>query len=368
MQGLSVRKVQTLSAPGMYGDGSGLYLRVGPTGSKSWVLRTVVHRRRRDFGLGSASLVTLAEARDAAQSLRKIARAGGDPDVARRRETLTFGMAAQRVHDNLLPSWRSQRHGEIWLGGLKRYAFPLLEHRPIDTIATADVLSILAPIWTTKNDTANRIKQRLATIFDWAKGAGHFSAENPVAGVTKALPNFRPRPEHMASLPWQELPPFFRELGQREGVSARALEFLILTASRSGEVRGARWNEIDGSTWTVPAERMKSGKQHRVPLSKEATAVLETVKGLDSDLIFPSPSRDRDGNGRPMSDPVFKALMDRMRRTGQTTHVSDLLSATGAARARTQIERLQRPPFHTALETKSKEPMPAQIFSNVVDH
>jgi integrase len=320
MARLSTRKVESVSVPGMYGDGDGLYLRVGPSGGKSWVLRTVVFGRRRDLGIGSASLVTMAEARENAQRLRKVARAGGDPDTIRKRETLTFDEAARRVHQSLLPTWRSERHGQIWLAGLTKHVFPVLGRRPIETIGTADVLRVLAPIWTTKYDTANRIKQRLAAIFDWAKGAGHYPHENPVNGVTKALPRFRPQSVHMAALEWQGLPAFASDLREREGLSARALEFLILTAARSGEVRGARWSEISGNVWTIPADRMKSGRLHRVPLSARALALLEGAKGLDPNLVFPSPNNDRQGNARRMSDTVFKALMDRMKRTGLTTH------------------------------------------------
>jgi len=222
-------------------------------------------------------------------------------------------------------------HGGIWpptrlghwlcvAGYLGGGIFPVFGRRPIETIGTADVLRVLAPIWTTKYDTANRIKQRLSAIFDWAKGAGHYPHENPVNGVTKALPKFRPQSVHMAALEWQALPAFADDLRKREGLSARALEFLILTASRSGEVRGARWGEISGNVWTIPADRMKSGRLHRVPLSPRALALLEGAKGLDPNLVFPSLNNDRQGNGRQMSDTVFKALMDRMKRTGLTTH------------------------------------------------
>ena len=270
MPKLTTRKVQTAKKRGMLGDGDGLYLRVGPKGGKSWVLRTVVHGRRRDLGIGSASLVSLAEARETARQLRKVARAGDDPDTIRRRETLTFEEAARRVHDNLLPTWRSERHGQIWLAAVERYVFPHFGKRPISTIGTADLLNVLTPIWVSKNDTARRVKQRLAMIFDWAKGAGHYPHENPVNGLKKALPPVRVQAKHMAALPWQELPTFMAELAAREGTSARALEFIILTAARSGEARGARWDEVEGDIWTVPAARMKTHKAHRVPLSPEA--------------------------------------------------------------------------------------------------
>lgn len=188
MPGLSARKVETLSLPGMHGDGGGLYLRVSPSGAKSWILRTVVHGRRRDLGLGSASLVPLAEARDKARLYRKIARDGGDPDTVRKREELTFAEAARRVHANLLPTWRNAKHAQTWLATVEAHANPVIGGRPIETIGTADLLKVLSPIWTEKNETAKRLRQRLSTIFDWAKGAGYYPHENPTNGLKKALP------------------------------------------------------------------------------------------------------------------------------------------------------------------------------------
>ena len=320
MTKLTARKTDTLKKPGMHGDGDGLYLRIGPNGGKSWVLRTVVHGRRRDLGIGSASLVTLAEARNTARLLRKVARAGGDPDTIRKKESLTFEETVERVHKNLLPTWRSKRHGEIWLAALQRYAHPHFGKRPIETIRTADLLRALEPIWTKKHETANRVKQRLAVVFDWAKGAGHYPHENPVNGLKKALPIVKARPHHMAALSWQDLPDFMTELAERQGTSARALEFIIHTAARSGEARGACWDEIENNVWTVPADRMKSGKPHRVPLSPEALQVLSQVRNLDANLIFPSPNRSGNTATRQLSDTVFKALMDRMKRDNLTTH------------------------------------------------
>lgn len=321
MAKLTARRVETVRDRGMYGDGDGLYLRVGPSGAKSWILRTVVHGRRRDLGIGSATLVPLVEAREKARVLRKVAREGGDPALIRRRQVLTFKEAAERVHQSLLPTWRSARHGEIWMAALKLYAFPHFGSRPIETVGTADLLRALAPIWTEKHDTARRVKQRLAAVFDWAKGAGHYPHENPVNGLNKALPAVKHRAEHMPALPWKGLPAFVRMLREREGISARALEFIILTAARSGEARGARWREIQGGVWTIPAARMKGGIAHRVPLSPQAVAVLDSVRGLDGDLVFPSPSRGAGNAARQQSDTVFKALMKRMGRDdGLTTH------------------------------------------------
>ncbi|MGC1495663.1 MAG: integrase arm-type DNA-binding domain-containing protein, partial [Sulfitobacter sp.] len=317
---LTVKLVSSLKEPGMLSDGGGLYVRVGPTGGKSWILRTVVHGRRRELGLGSVSLVTLAEARDLAHKYRKIAREGGDPDTVRKQESLTFSEAAQRVHKTLLPTWRNEKHATTWLSSLETYAHPHFGQMPLHSISSAEVLKALTPIWTEKHDTAKRLKQRIAAVFDWAKSAGQYPHENPVNGINKALPVVKTRSNHFASLSWREVPEFMTALSEREGTSARCLELLILTASRSGEVRGARWAEIEGSVWTIPGERMKRGVQHRVPLAPEALAVLEKVKGLDGDLIFPSIQRLRNGDGKEQSNMVFKALLKRMGRDGFTIH------------------------------------------------
>lgn len=322
MPTLTAKKVSSLREPGFYGDGEGLYLKVGTGGAKSWILRTVVHGRRRDLGLGSASLTSLAEARTKAREFRKIAREGGDPDTIRKRESLTFEEAAKRVHGQLLPTWKNKKHAQTWLATVENYANPKFGKRPLHTIGTADVLSVLSPIWTEKHETAKRLNQRLSTIFDWARGAGHYPFENPVNGIKKALPSVKQRPEHMAAMEWRELPSFMRDLSSREGISARTLEFLILTATRSGEARGALWSEIDLSTkeWMVSAERMKRGLPHRVPLSDAAIAVLNRVRGLDDDFVFPSLQRGPHGETRPLSVMVFKSLLLRMEYEGFTVH------------------------------------------------
>lgn len=320
MPALTARKIETIKEAGTYVDGGGLMLRVTKSGAKSWILRTVVHGRRRDLGLGPCSLVSLAEARETARLYRKIAREGGDPDTLRKREHITFRDAAGRVHKNLLPTWRNAKHADTWLATVTTHAFPAFGDRPIEKVGTADILKILTPIWTQKHETAKRLRQRLATIFDWAKGAGHYPHENPVNGLKKALPVVKAKAEHMAAMPWRDLPVFMSDLAGRDGISARTLEFLILTASRSNEARGARWAEIAGNVWTVPADRMKRGVAHRVPLSDEALAILEKVRGLDPEYIFPSAVGGPAGKGRPQSVMVFKALFKRMDREGFTTH------------------------------------------------
>lgn len=320
MPKLTVRKVETLKISGLHGDGGGLYLNVTPSGAKSWILRTVVHGRRRDLGLGSASLVSLVEAREKARTLRKIAREGGDPDTIRKSQTPTFESAARKVHASLLPTWRNAKHAETWLATVETHAIKQFGKRPIDTIGTADVLKVLSPIWTEKHETAKRLRQRLATIFDWAKGAGHYPHENPINGLKRALPVVKHRATHMAAMDWRDVPAFMSKLALRDDMSARTLEFLILTASRSGEARGARWNEFSENIWTVPAERMKRGVPHRVPISKEAQAVLKKVRGLDDTFVFPSAVRARDGKNRAQSVMVFKSLLKRMNQTGFTIH------------------------------------------------
>ncbi|SEN37445.1 Integrase [Pseudorhodobacter antarcticus] len=319
---LTARKVEGLKEPGMHGDGEGLYLCVSVGGTKSWILRTTVYGRRRELGLGSATLVSLAEAREEARRLRKVARAGGDPETIRNRETLTFAEAAKRVHKNLEPTWSNPKHAAGWLSAVEAYAFPCFGKRPINKVGTPDILLVLEPIWTTKHETARRVMQRLSTIFDWAKVAGHYPAENPVTGVKKALGTVNTATKHMASMPWQDLPDFMMELYSREGVSARTLEFIILTATRSGEARGARWEEIDleERAWHIPGERMKRRIPHRIPLSSAACAVLERMKGMDAEIVFPSVQTAKTAKPRVQSVNVFQALLQRMEREGFTIH------------------------------------------------
>lgn len=251
-----------------------------------------------------------------------MARAGGDPETVRNRDAITFEEAAKRVHQKMEPTWSNPKHAASWLSAVQAYAYPQFGKRPISKVGTPDILKVLEPIWTGKHETARRIMQRLSTIFDWAKVAGHYPHENPVNGVKKALGAVNAKARHMESMPWPELPSFMKELATRDGVSARTLEFVILTAMRSGEVRGAKWTEIDLSKriWTVPGERMKRRIPHAVPLSEAACAVLEQMKNMDPDLVFPSIQINKVGRGRAQSVNVFQALYKRMERDGFTTH------------------------------------------------
>lgn len=310
----------------MHGDGGGLYLHVTQSGARSWICRCTVKGmtsrtgtpKRIEVGLGSAELVTLAEAREEALQIRRLARKGIDPLAERRRRRITFEEAARKCLEGLRPTWRNPGHADRWIRSLEIYAFPEIGARPVESITTADCTRILSPIWTDKHDTAKRVRQRIATVIDWARGHGHRDAENPIGpALDRALPKTQGRVKHFAALPWSALPEFYALLCGRTGVSALALRFLILTAARSGEVRGATWGEIDidAALWTVPAARMKSFRlndpPHRVPLPDEALRVVEAVRGLDDTLVFPSQKRG-DGRGVSQSDAVFRALMNRM--------------------------------------------------------
>jgi integrase len=316
----------------MYGDGGGLYLRVGPTGAKSWIVRTVIHGKRRELGIGGADLVSLAEAREKASEIRKVARSGGDPDADRKaaaraaaeaaqRNLLTFGKAAEAVHAKLLPKWKNKKHADTWLSGLQLHAFPRLGKKPIGSITRDDVLRVLEPIWTTRVETARRLRQRMHTVFQWAKDKGHFNGENPIDQIGLDLADVNRTRTHLAAMPWRDLPEFWTKLEGREGTSSACLRFLILTAARSGEARGATWAEIDfqGAMWIVPGSRMKRGIIHRVPLTAEAISILESMKGLDPVWCFPSPKRAKEGT-RPLSDMAFKLMFERMGVSGFTTH------------------------------------------------
>jgi integrase len=313
---LNVQKVRLATKPGRYNDGLGLYLVVNKGGSKQFILRTAVHGRRCDIGLGGVSYTTLAEARLEASRLRTIARKGGDPLAERRQVTMTFEQAARRVFENNKSTWANPKHAKQWITTLETYAFPHFGRTDIEQVRSAHVLSALSPIWIEKPETARRVRQRIRTVFDWAKGAGHYPHENPVSGLEKALPRQNVAVKHHAALPWRELPEFYAELSQRDGVSAHCLRFIILTGVRSGEGRGACWSEINGDTWLIPASRMKLKKAHRVPLSNAALEVLDGMKPLrDDDLIFPSTTR-----GKPLSVMVFKSLFKRMGQPSITTH------------------------------------------------
>lgn len=324
---LSAVQVRNLKAPGRYVDGRGLMLVIGTDGSRKWVLRLQRGGRRRDFGLGSERDVKLAEARDEAEKFRKQVRAGLDP-VAERRKALvtipTFEEAARSCHADHKGAWKNAKHAAQWLTTLERYAFPRLGKEPVDRIDTPMVLATLLPIWQEKPVTARLVRQRIGAVLDWAAAKGYRSGENPVRSVSKGLPKQPKGQEHFAALPWQKVPGFVAGLRgtDKAGPVVKLLfEFLILTAVRSGETRGARWSEFDleAKTWTIPKTRMKAGVAHVVPLPERALQLLEQARefrrteAADA-LVFPG-----ERSGKPMSDMTLTMLLRRMD-AGCTAH------------------------------------------------
>lgn len=296
---LSAVAVRALKAPGRYADGNGLYLVVDPSGAKRWILRTIALGKRRDIGLGGTALVSLAEARESATKLRKIARDGGDP-ISERRKTRsvlpTFRKAACQVHAEYRPSWKNAKHAAQWLSTLETYAFPKIGNLPVDAVDTPQILEVLLPIWLRKPETARRVRQRIGAVLDWARVAGYRTGENPVMGMSKGLPKQPRLKSHHKALPYTGLCQFLTSL--RKAASSRssclALEFLVLTATRTREVLQAEWSEIslDHREWLVPAERMKAGTEFRVPLSEMCIEILSQARTLSNadKYIFPGQS------------------------------------------------------------------------------
>jgi integrase len=322
---LNTKRVQAIKEPGMYGDGAGLYLNVAAGGSKSWILRVTVkgQAKRREIGLGSAQTVSLAEARQKAQELRAEAKAGRDPTAARDHRETTFEEAARELHQSITRTFRSEKHGALWLSALVHHAFPKIGARNVAEIERHEVMEVLEPIWTKKHPTAKRLKQRIEATFDFAIGKGYRKDPNPVDGaLRRALGKGAHQPTHHEALDWRKVPDFMAELAEREAMAALCLRFIILTATRSSEAREATWDEIDveARTWTIPAHRMKAKGEHRIPLCDEAIAILERVKGLDLLLVFPSVQRHISGAGKPLSVNAFRPLFARMKREGLTAH------------------------------------------------
>jgi integrase len=320
---LSVVGIRALKKPGRYADGNGLYLKVAPSGAKRWELRTVVKGKRCDIGLGGLKVVTLAEAREQARKYRAIARDDGDPLAEKRharRVVPTFRQAAETVHKAHAKAWKNAKHCEQWINTLKAYAYPAFGDRRVDQIDTPEILKALSPIWLTRQETARRVRQRIGTVLDWAKAAGHRTGNNPVAEISKALPRQSELKGHHAALPYIEVPAFIdKARGEGEPTIANlAFEFLVLTAARTNEVLDAKWSELDleQAAWTVPANRMKAGREHRVPLAPRCLELLALAKVLsaNSEFIFPGRSNDK-----PMSNMVLLMTMRRMK-SAYTVH------------------------------------------------
>ena len=323
MGSLTATAVKAARAPGRYGDGDGLFLLVGKSGGKSWMVRVQKDGRRRDIGLGSASKVPLKLARERAITIREQIEAGIDP-VAERRKAAgipTFREAAALVHAEHKASWKNAKHRAQWLSTLESYAFPAFGDRSVATVDAAAVRDALATIWLEKPETARRLRQRIRTVIDWAVAKGYRDAALAMPVIDKALPKQRAKVRHHAALPYAELPAFMRKIRESESMGRLALEAVILTAARSGEVRLATWGELDleAATWTIPAERMKAGREHVVPLSAPAVALFKRMKAHrrgDSNmaLVFPGTKR-----GKPLSDMTLTKAMRDMGRE-ETPH------------------------------------------------
>lgn len=310
MPNLTATQVKNAS-PGRYSDGNGLILAVTRTGSRSWVQRITIDGKRRDIGLGGYPTVTLAQAREAAVANRALARRGGNPLAHRDRAgEPTFEAAAVRVHREHAPGWRNSKHAGQWISTLRTYAFPRIGTRPVSSITTSDVMAVLMTMWHEKPETARRVRQRISTIMRWAVAHGYRTDDPAGVALSVALP--RPRRVgriHHRALPYSEVAGALAavQASQASAGTRLAFGFLILTAARSGEVRFATWAEIDweGAVWTVPKERMKAGREHRVPLTPAALDLLVQARALGqrSGLVFPSPT------GKVLSDSTLSKLL-----------------------------------------------------------
>ncbi|MFL9827178.1 tyrosine-type recombinase/integrase [Rhodoplanes sp. SY1] len=324
--GLSNRKVET-AKPGKYEDGRGLRLVVSGTGARKWVLRYMRAGRRVEMGLGSFPTVTLADARAQATDARRLLDAGRDPLAARRSERAaaaggaTFGAFALTLLDTIEAGFRNEKHRAQWRATLTTYAAPIWSKRLAD-IDTDEVLACLKPIWQTKPETASRVRGRIERVLDAAAARGLRSRENP-ARWRGHLANLLPKRAklsrgHHAAMPFDQVPAFLAKLRAMEGISARALEFAVLTAARSGEVLGARWSEIDldAKVWTVPASRMKAGREHRVPLTGRCVAILTALAETKvSEFVFPGAKP-----GKPLSVMALTMVLRRAKRGDLTVH------------------------------------------------
>lgn len=320
-QTLSAVEVRSVKSPGMYHDGAGLYLRVDDSGAKRWVQRVTIAGKRHNLGLGGYPAISLADARQLALDNARAIKEGRDPVIEKReaREarkkpaTPTFSEAAATVIEFHRPTWSNAKHAYQWSQSLATYAYPTIGNKLVTDIDSADVFAVLAPIWTTKPETARRVRQRVETILDWAIAQG-YRADNPAGkSIIKVLPRVRRTKQHLPAVPFHDVPAVLIKVKQSTANPATklAFKFLVLTAARSGEVRLATWDEIDWDekVWTVPANRMKARREHRVPLSTEALANLREAWDLsvsETGWIFPTNSK------KPLSDMALTTLLRRL--------------------------------------------------------
>ena len=292
---LTVAQIRALKEPGRYSDGDGLILEFTRPGRAYWFVRVQHNGRRRDIGLGSVDEITLAKARDKAHEARKSLAKGIDPTIERQKAKLkipTFREAAKLVHEEHKAAWKNGKHQDQWITTLTTYAFPRIGNRLVSDVEGPVIRDVLAPIWLSKPETARRVRQRIGVVLDWSYAKGFRTTEAPLRSISRGLPRQPKRDRHLAALPFEDVPAFLVRVREKSTIARLALEFLILAAARSGEVRGMRWPEIDLTkrVWTVLADRMKAGKVHLVPLDEGTIDVLERVRPLGvpaSNLIFP---------------------------------------------------------------------------------
>jgi integrase len=330
---LSAARVRNLNVPGDYLDGRGLYLQVRSKSSKSWLLKYSMEKRAREMGLGPAADIPLATARVLRDRYRALLKQGVDPlehkqaekeaKALERTKVITFKDASARYIAANRSGWKNIKHAAQWEATLKAYAYPVIGALPVQAIDTALVMAVLDPIWSTKPETASRVRGRIESIISAAKARDEFKGENPATWkghLDKLLPKTSRvrKVENHAALPYADLPEFMQSLRTREGIAAAAMEFLILTAARTGEVLGANWEEIDlkKAIWTIPGERMKNGKEHQVPLSVPAVAVIERMRKIaNGKHVFFGQS-----SGRSLSNMALLVLLRRMKRDDITSH------------------------------------------------
>jgi integrase len=330
---LTALAVDRAKRRGYYGDGGGLWLQVSATGAKSWVFRFKEAGKLREMGLGPVHTIGLAEAREKARECRRMRLDGTDPIEAKKAarqsqrlesaKAMTFRQCAEAYIKAHKASWRNPKHAAQWPSTLAAFVNPVFGSLPVQAVDVGHVMKVLEPIWSTKPETAGRVRGRIESVLDWATARGYRQGENPArwrGHIENLLPKKGKvrRVEHHAALPYPEIGTFIAELRQQEGVAAQALEFTILTAARTGEVIGAKWDEFDlgERLWTVPGERMKAGKGHRVPLSDAALTIVEKMAEIrQSDFVFPGGKANR-----PLSNMAFLMLLRRMGCGDLTAH------------------------------------------------
>ncbi|MFT7571281.1 MAG: integrase [Paracoccaceae bacterium] len=330
---LTATAVKNQKKPGRYSDGNGLYLQVSRGGSKQWIFRYTRLGTARQMGLGGLGIVTLAEARQDAIQQHQLIRLGKDPIVERQKllsaehaagaNSKTFKECATAYIATNEDSWSNTKHRQQWENTLMRYAYPVIGDMPVEAVATSHMLEIIQPLWKTKTETASRLRGRIEKVLDWARVVGYREGENPArwrGHLSETLPKRSSvqKVKHHPAVPYEQVGEFMQDLRQREALSARALEFLILTCARTVEVINAQWDEIDieRKIWVIAAERMKARKEHRAALSDEAITLLEALPRIDgSPFIFA-------GNriGRPISNMAMAKLMERMGQGAYTPH------------------------------------------------